>query len=375
MTGISRGDNTVIGRWWWTVDRSMLAALMGLMGVGLVLVIIASPGVAERIDAPTFHFVKRHLILLPVAAGLMIACSLLTPRQTRLAAFFLLIGAVAALAATQFIGVEIKGARRWIPLGGFSLQASEFAKPAMAVLAAWLLAQHRQRGGAGYLIGAVVTFLAPLSLTAIQPDIGASVVMIAVFGAQVFVAGVSLWIAAMLAIGALGAFGVAYLYVPHVTSRVDRFLDPEAGDTFQIDMSLNAFRSGGLIGRGPGDGVIKGALPDAHSDFIFAVAGEEFGLIACIAIVILFAFVVLRAFYRALGDGRLFTMLAVAGLASVFGAQALVNLGSTLALIPTKGMTLPLVSYGGSSLFAIAIGMGFALALTRKRSRFEEDET
>lgn len=373
MIGIARGDNTVVGRWWWTVDRPMLAALLGLMGVGLVLVIIASPGVAERIDAPTFHFVKRHLLLLPAAVMLMVGCSLLTPRQTRMAALLLLAGAVVALVATLFIGVEIKGARRWIPFGGFSLQASEFAKPAMAVLAAWLLCQHRRRGGQGYLIGALMVFLVPLSLTAVQPDVGASVVMTAVFGAQVFIAGVSLWIAGLMAAAAAGVFALAYLYLPHVTSRIDRFLDPSTGDTYQIDMSLNAFRAGGLIGKGPGDGVIKGALPDAHADFIFAVAGEEFGLIVCLIIVGLFAFVVLRSFLRALADGGLFIMLAAAGLAALFGAQALVNLGSTLALIPTKGMTLPFVSYGGSSLFAIAIAMGFALALTRKRIE-QEDE-
>jgi len=374
MIGICRGDNTVVGRWWWTVDRTLLAALFGLMGVGLVLVIIASPGVAERIDAPTFHFVKRHLLLLPAAAILMIGCSLLTPRQTRIAALALLLGAVAALVATQFIGVEIKGARRWIPLGGFSLQASEFAKPAMAVLAAWMLAQHIRRGGQGYLLGAIMVFLVPLGLTGIQPDVGASVVMATVFGMQAFVAGVSLWCAGLMAALALGAFGMAYLYVPHVTSRVDRFLDPAAGDTYQIDMSLNAFRAGGLVGKGPGDGVIKGKLPDAHSDFIFAVAGEEFGLIVCLIILALFAFVVLRAFMRAFVDGDLFIMLAASGLATLFGAQALVNLGSTLALIPTKGMTLPLVSYGGSSLFAVSIAMGFALALTRKRLHPREDE-
>jgi len=372
MIGIQRGDNTLIGRWWWTVDRPLLFGLLGLMGVGLVLVIIASPGVAERIDAPTFHFVKRHLMLLPVAVGLMLAASLLNPRQTRAAALLLLLGAIAALVLTMVVGVEIKGARRWIPLGGFSLQASEFAKPAMAVMAGWMLAQHRLKGGSWYLIGALLAFGVPLSLTAIQPDVGASIVMTAVFGMQVFIAGISLWAAALMAMAAIGCFGLAYLYVPHVTSRVDRYLDPAAGDTYQIDMSLNAFRSGGLIGRGPGDGVLKGALPDAHSDFIFAVAGEELGLIACMGIIALFAFIVLRAFARALKDGQLFTMLAAGGLATLFGAQALVNLGSTLALIPTKGMTLPFVSYGGSSLFALALGMGFALALTRKR-RHQED--
>lgn len=374
MIGISRGDDTIIGRWWWTVDRPLLAALFGLMGIGLVMVIIASPGVADRIDAPTFHFVKRHLLLLPVAAGILIFCSLLTPRQTRMAALLLLFGAIMALLATQFIGVEIKGARRWIPLGGFSLQASEFAKPAMAVLAAWMLAQHqRSAAGQGYLIGGLVVFLVPLSLTAIQPDVGASVVMTAVFGAQLFIAGVSLWVAVALAAAAIGALFMAYLYVPHVTSRVDRFLDPATGDTYQIDMSLNAFRSGGLLGKGPGDGVIKGQLPDAHSDFIFAVAGEEFGLFVCLIIVALFAFIVLRAMARAFSDGNLFIMLSAGGLAVLFGAQALVNMGSTLALIPTKGMTLPFVSYGGSSLFAIAIAMGFALALTRKRIDPESD--
>ena len=368
MNGIARGDNSIVGRWWWTVDRGLLLALLTLMAVGLVLVIIASPGVAERIDAPTFHFVKRHLILLPIAIILMVGCSLLTPRQTRLLALALLALAVIGLVATLFIGSEIKGARRWISIGGFSLQASEFAKPAMTVLAAWMLTQFQRKEMKGYLIGALLVFIIPLCLTAIQPDVGTSAVMSAVFGAQLFIAGISLWaVAIILGIGA-GGFWLTYLFVPHVTSRVDRFLDPATGDTYQIDMSLNAFHTGGLVGRGPGDGVIKNALPDAHSDFIFAVAGEELGLIACLAIVGIFAFIVLKTFLRSLSQGDLFTMLAGAGLASLFGAQAIVNLGSTLALIPTKGMTLPFVSYGGSSLFSLAIAMGLALAITRRRT-------
>ncbi|MEK9904777.1 MAG: FtsW/RodA/SpoVE family cell cycle protein, partial [Rhodospirillales bacterium] len=206
----------------------------------------------------------------------------------------------------------------------------------------------------------------PHCSTPTHPDAGTSAVMSAVFGAQLFIAGISLWaVAIILGIGA-GGFWLTYLFVPHVTSRVDRFLDPATGDTYQIDMSLNAFHTGGLVGRGPGDGVIKNALPDAHSDFIFAVAGEELGLIACLAIVGIFAFIVLKTFLRSLSQGDLFTMLAGAGLASLFGAQAIVNLGSTLALIPTKGMTLPFVSYGGSSLFSLAIAMGLALAITRR---------
>ncbi len=196
--------------------------------------------------------------------------------------------------------------------------------------------------------------------------------MLAVLGAQLFVAGISLWaVTVFLGISA-GGFWLAYLWVPHVTSRVDRFLDPATGDTYQIDMSLNAFHTGGLVGRGPGDGVVKNALPDAHSDFIFAVAGEELGLIACLVIIGIFAFVVLKIFVRALSQNDLFTMLAGSGLASLFGAQALVNLSSTLALIPTKGMTLPFISYGGSSLFSLAIAMGLALAITRRRTGLED---
>ncbi|MFZ8897655.1 MAG: FtsW/RodA/SpoVE family cell cycle protein [Alphaproteobacteria bacterium] len=372
MNGIARGDNSIVGRWWWTVDRSLLVALLTLMAVGLVLVIIASPGVAERIDAPTFHFVKRHLMLLPVAIILMVGCSLLNPRQTRLLALAVLAGATLGLIATLFIGSEIKGARRWISIGGFSLQASEFAKPAMAVLVAWMLTQFQRKGLKGYLIGAVFIFGIPLSLTAIQPDVGTSLVMLAVLGAQLFVAGISLWAVTMFLGISAGGFWLAYLSVPHVTSRVDRFLDPATGDTYQIDMSLNAFHTGGLVGRGPGDGVVKNALPDAHSDFIFAVAGEELGLIACLIIVGIFAFVVLKIFVRALSQNDLFTMLAGSGLASLFGAQALVNLSSTLALIPTKGMTLPFISYGGSSLFSLAIAMGLALAITRRRTGLED---
>jgi cell division protein FtsW len=278
-----------------------------------------------------------------------------------------LLVSVALLAATFMVGAEIKGARRWINLPGFSLQPSEFVKPSFAVICAWLFAlQRRQDGTPGDLI-AVGIYVLVLCLLLLQPDVGMAVVVSAIWFSQYFLAGLRvLWVFALLGSGA-GALAAAYLAFPHVQSRINRFLDPQSGDTYQVTRSLEAFTNGGLAGRGPGEGTVKTHLPDAHSDFVFAVAGEEFGLIACLIIVLLFGFVVVRGFSRLLGETSLFALLATAGLLVQFGLQALINMGSTLHILPTKGMTLPFISYGGSSLLALSLGMGFVLALTRKR--------
>jgi cell division protein FtsW len=274
------------------------------------------------------------------------------------------------------VGVEIKGARRWLPIPGLSLQPSEFVKPFFAVVAAWLIAEGKMPGSKvwGATI-AVVLFLMVAAILKSQPDIGMLLVVSAVFFAQFFVAGMNLFL-----VGAVGALGVAgavgaYLIFPHVQSRVHRFLDPSSGDSYQVSVALEAFANGGLLGRGPGEGRVKNVLPDAHADFVFAVAGEEFGLVICTLILALFAFVVIRGLIRLLGETDMFTVLAATGLLAQFGLQAFVNMASSLHLIPTKGMTLPFVSYGGSSVLAIALGMGMLLALTRRRlSRREEEQ-
>jgi cell division protein FtsW len=386
MMSVSRADTSVLGRWWWTVDRWTLAALMALIGFGYVMMLAASPAVAERVmgsSARTLLLVKQ-VVFLGLAASLMVAVSLLSPRAVRRVAALGCLGALLLTAATLVIGFETKGARRWLnfPLLG-TMQPSEFLKPCLAVVAAWMLSQGKAaaaerlaeaRRGLGLLhpqffwpAAAVALIGVVAAVLKSQPDIGMLMVVLSVFLAQFFVAGLNVvlvgFTGALVAAGGVGA----YFVLPHVRSRVDRFLDPSSGDTFQITKAMEAFGSGGLFGRGPGEGRVKNALPDAHADFVFAVAGEEFGFVVCLLILSLFAFVVVRGLVRLVAESDMFVVLAATGLLAQFGLQAFVNMASSLHLIPTKGMTLPFVSYGGSSVLAIALGMGMLLALTRRR--------
>ena len=387
MMSVSRADTSVLGRWWWTVDRWTLAALLALIGFGYVMMLAASPAVAERVigTAARTLLLFKQVVFLGLAAALMVAVSLLSPRAVRRVAALGCLGALALTAATLVIGFETKGARRWLnfPLLG-TMQPSEFLKPCLAVVAAWMLAEGKAaaaerlaeaRRGLGLMHGRILWPAAAVGLIGViavvlksQPDIGMLMVVLSVFLAQFFVAGLNVVLVGLTgALVAAGGVG-AYFVLPHVRSRVDRFLDPSSGDTFQITKAMEAFGNGGLFGRGPGEGRVKNALPDAHADFVFAVAGEEFGFIVCLVILALFAFVVVRGLIRLLGEAELFVILAATGLLAQFGLQAFVNMASSLHLIPTKGMTLPFVSYGGSSVLAIALGMGMLLALTRKRA-------
>jgi cell division protein FtsW len=363
----ARADNSLVARWWWTVDRWTLVALAILIGIGGVLTMAATPAVADRIGLDPFYFVRRQLALLPLAVAIMLFVSLLDPPAVRRLAFALFCGSLAMLALTFAIGAEIKGSRRWINLGGFSLQPSEFIKPSFAIVTAWLFALQRRGTNFSGDVVAILLYAGVVALLLLQPDIGMAFVVSTVWFAQYVIAGLRMiWVLLLGCSGAAALVG-AYFVFPHVASRVNRFLDPNSGDTYQVSRSLEAFSNGGLFGRGPGEGTVKNVLPDAHSDFIFAVAGEEFGMILCLAIVVLFAFIVVRGFARLLSESHLFVLLATSGLLVQFGLQALVNIGSTLHLLPTKGMTLPFISYGGSSLLALAFGMGFLLALSRKR--------
>ncbi len=364
---ISRTDTSVIGQWWWTVDRKTVAAILVLVALGLILVTAASPPVAQRIGLPAFHFVIRHLVIVPVTMAAMIGVSLLSPLGVRRLALAMLGAGLIGLVLTLVAGSEIKGAQRWIRIAGLSLQPSEFIKPAFVVMTGWLIARARMEAGFPGRVIATALFAVIALMLIRQPDLGMTVVIGAVFAGQLFIAGVP--IAVAVGLGLLGAAGLgfAYLSLPHVESRINRFLFPESGDTYQIDRSLEALAHGGWTGTGPGHGTVKYALPDAHADFVFAVAGEEFGILTALILVALFAFIVLRGFTRAMNDPDLFVVLAAGGLFMQFGVQALVHMGSTLALLPAKGMTLPFVSYGGSSALALGIAMGMALALTRRR--------
>jgi cell division protein FtsW len=356
----ARTDRSLVAQWWWTVDRWTLLAVAGLVGFGVLMVFAASPAVAERIGTDNLHFVKRHLAMLPVAVALMLLISMQSPRSIRRIALVGFVIAMALLAYTFVGGVEIKGARRWVNLPGLSLQPSEFVKPTFAVLAAWLFAERKN-----WVV--VALFALVVAMLVKQPDLGMAVVVSSVFFAQFFLAGLRLgWVALMASGGVAGLVG-AYALLPHVKSRIDRFLDPSSGDSYQIDRSIEAFGNGGLWGRGPGEGRVKEWLPDAHADFVFAVAGEELGLVLCLVIVAIFAFIVLRGFARMVQEQNLWIVLAATGLYVQFGLQAVINMASSLHLMPTKGMTLPFISYGGSSMLAIALGLGMALALTRRR--------
>ena len=367
MMTFARTDHSILGRWWWTVDRWTLAAVILIAMIGVVLIQAASPAVAERIGLSTFHFIERHLMMLLPALAIMIGVSLLSPRGVRRLAILVLLGAVCGVALTILVGVEIKGATRWLHLPGLSLQPSEFVKPAFAVVAAWLFALHRTQDGFPGIPIVCGLYLLIVSLLLMQPDLGQTFLLTAVFAGQFFLAGLPILLVAVLVVLGVSGLVAAYFALPHVQSRIDRFLDPGAGDNYQVARAMEAFQNGGLWGTGPGQGTVKMSIPDSHADFIFAVAGEELGLLWCLAIAALFAFVVIRSFARAFSEQSLFVMLAASGLVMQFGLQALINMGSTLHLMPTKGMTLPFISYGGSSLIALGIGMGMLLALTRRR--------
>ena len=365
---VARTDRSVVARWWRTVDRWMLLAILLLAGVGAILVAAASPAVADRIGFDSFHFVRRQLIFLGPAVAIMIGLSLLSPLWVRRLAAVGFAGAFVLLLATVLVGPDIKGATRWLPIGGFVLQPAEFIKPAFAVAAAWMLAEqgrHRDFPGMAITAGLAVSVIAILMM---QPDVGMAMVVGAVWFAQIFIAGLPLVLVVVLAFVGVAAAAGAYAAFPHVASRIDRFLDPASGDTFQVETALSAFGNGSLFGRGPGEGIVKTILPDAHSDFIFAVAGEEFGLVVALAIIGLFAFVVVRGLIRLLGESDLFVLLACSGILAQVGLQAVINMGVNMRLLPAKGITLPFISYGGSSMLALAIGMGFVLALTRTRA-------
>jgi cell division protein FtsW len=370
MPVLSRADNSTLGRWWWTVDRWTLTAICVLIGFGYIMMLAASPAVADRIHVSRDLFILKQVVFLAVAGAIVVGVSLCSPRDIRRIA---LVGCVAALtltAMTLVMGIEIKGARRWIALPGLQVQPSEFLKPCFAVAAAWLISEGKRLSRFPGSTVAILVFLAIAFCLKSQPDIGMLAVVTVVFFAQLFLAGLNLFVVGLGVLGLGGAAFAAYELFGHVHKRVQEFLHPGAAGAaadYQPMKALEAFGNGGLWGRGPGEGHVKDVLPDAHADFVFAVAGEEFGMVICLVIICVFAFIVLRCLLQMLKEPDPFIVLSSAGLAIGFGLQAFVNMASSLQLIPTKGMTLPFISYGGSSAMAVALGMGMLLSLTRRR--------
>ena len=369
---VSRAEPSLSGRWWWSIDRLILTALVALMISGVVLLMAGGPPVAERLGLSTFHFVNRQAAYLVGALVIFLGVSLMTPRQVRRAALLIYLGSLVMVVATLYFGVEVKGAKRWLTLGPLgSVQPSEFLKPAFVVMAAWAFAEGLRRPDLPGTILALLLLPVTIVPLVLQPDFGQTMLVSLVWCGLFFVAGLHwFWVVGLGGIGAVGIV-VAYELVPHVRARIERFMDKGSGDSFQVDTALESFAQGGWLGKGPGEGTVKRILPDAHTDFIFAVTAEEFGIVVCMLLVALFAVIVIRALFVAQKAEDPFIRLAVTGLALLFGIQSAINMMVNLHMMPAKGMTLPFISYGGSSLISLAIGTGFLLALTRKRPRAE----
>ena len=363
---VSRVDRGPVANWWWTVDRWFLSGFLALMVLGVVLSFAASPAVAERIGLEQFHFVTRQILFTLPALLVLIGVSFLEPRHIRRLAVVMLVVALLMMVAALYLGVEVKGSRRWIYIAGISVQPSEYLKPAFVIICAWLFSENARQPEIPGNLFAIILLGLVVALLVAQPDLGQTLLVLSTWGVMFFMAGLPwIWIVMLGSVALVGGFS-AYTAFPHVAERIDRFLTGE-GDTFQVDMGREALVNGGWLGQGPGEGTVKRILPDSHTDFIFAVAGEEFGILLCLVIAAIFAFIVLRALSIAMRDHNDFTRYAVGGLATLFGLQSFINMGVNLQLLPAKGMTLPFISYGGSSLVAMGISMGMLLALTRKR--------
>ncbi len=382
----SRMDKSFLGVWWWTVDRTMLGCVMALLVLGVAIVATASPSVAQRINASSdYMFIIKHMIFLLPTILLVIGISMFSPRYIWRLSSLIFLGGMIMMIVVLFLGVEEKGARRWIRVMGFSLQPSEFIKPAFAVVVAWLITLQRKKDQQALSVlhksedqkksfpiyyGAVFgVYLTVLALLIMQPDLGMSIVLSIIIAVQVFIAGLRFRYLAGVFAALSAGLTMAYFSLHHVQSRIDRFFDPSSGDNYQVERSIAAIKKGGLVGVGAGQGIEKTKIPDAHSDFTFSVLIEEGGVLFALIIISLFLFILLRGFKRLQEANDNFSVLAAGGLLTMFGVQSLIHMGSSINLIPTKGMTLPFISYGGSSMISMGITMGMVLALTRYKSR------
>src|SRR3984893_15932364 len=366
-TMVSRAERSALANWWWTINRWILAAGGGLMVLGVVLAMAERPPVAERLGLSTFHFVHRQVLFLIPAVAVLVAASFLSPRQVRRGALFVFFVSMGLIIVALLYGHEIKGSRRWI----LGIHRSEFLKPAFVVLVAWAFSEADKRRDVPANPFAVLLLLVTIVPLILQPDFGQTMLVSLVWTALFIMTGLHwVWVAGIGGAGLGGAL-LAYKLGPHVRARVLKFLDPGAGggmaDTFQVDTALDSFLSGGWFGKGPGEGTIKRILPDAHTDFIFAVTGEEFGVLACLLIAAIFAFIVLRGLFMAARNKDPFCRFAAAGLVMLFGLQSTINMPVNVHLLPAKGMTLPFISYGGSSLISLGLSIGLLIAVMRKR--------
>lgn len=370
MKHLSRNDRTVLGRWFWTIDKPLLALVLLLIGLGIIAVAAASPAAAHRysggsVKVGDLYYLKRQVLWVLAGVPVMLATSMLPVAWAKRLAIVGTIGFLLLLFAVPFVGSEINGAVRWINLPGFQLQPSEFLKPMFVITTAWLLAARFDDRSLPTMQLSFGLLVVIAGLLVKQPDFGQTALFGAVWAAQAIMAGMSVMVIAGLACVAAGGLGIAYLTSTHVAERIDHFVKG-TGDTYQIDRALDCFKAGGLFGAGPGEGQMKFRLPEAHTDYIFSVIGEEFGAIACFMLAVLYLAIVVRVLLQLLDEEEPFIFLAASGLAIEFGLQAAINMSVNLALLPSKGMTLPFISHGGSSFLALSLGMGLLLALTRR---------
>jgi len=364
----SRSRRTLIGEWWRSIDQVTLSILICLLGAGVILSMASSPAAAARLDySNAFYFLYKHMIFVALGFFGMFIVSLLDPVNARRIAVFALIGSFLLMLTLPFLGYEVKGATRWIRLGPLGLQPSEFAKPAFIVFAAWMFSIRERDPNVPSVVIVFATYIALIAMLIMQPDFGQSFLLTLGFAAVFFFAGLSLgWVLIMLGITVCGAVA-AYLALPHVRARVEAFTSPNTADSYQTDKAIEAISTGGFFGQGPGEGVVKYSLPDGNTDFIFALLVEEFGFLISVILILLLASLVIQSFRNALRLNDYFCQLATAGLATMIGMQTIINLFVNLNMVPSKGMTLPFISNGGSSMLALCFTAGLILAFTRRR--------
>ena len=350
-----------INDWWSSIDQKIVLAVFALSLIGILLVTTSSPAIAVRIGVKPSYFIIRQFIYIGITTIIIFALSLFDPKSIKRFAIIGFLLSIVLLVLVKFYGYEVKGAKRWIRIAGCSIQPSEILKPFLWVVLGWILSL-RQQNLPSFTIS-LLLYTIVILLLIIQPDFGTCLLISATVGIQVFIAGIPI-ICVVIAVF-LSSIGIiaSYLWLPHVNQRINAFLD--SGENYQALKSLQAFNTGGLYGKGLGEGSIKQALPDSHTDFIFAVAGEELGGITCLIIALIFAFIVIRGLLKLINESDQYKLLSVTGILSQIGLQSIINMGVALDLFPTKGMTLPFVSYGGSSLISISIGIGMLLAFTR----------
>ncbi len=370
---LSRTDRSYFSEWWWTVDKLALLTCIILMVVGLVLALAASPSVAVRIGLDEMYFVKKQLKFIPIALFLILSISFISSeRALRTIALLLFVGGIILIIVALLSGVQIKGSSRWVSLGFMSLQPSEVVKPGFVILIAWLYSQGMKYPNIKGSLMAFGLYAVFITLLILQPDMGQTVLVTTIWASMFMLSGAPIWIFAVILGIIAGGGAIAYFTMSHVASRIDRFLDPASGDTYQVDMAMQSFMQGGWFGKGPGESSVKNLLPDAHTDFVFAVVGEEFGIVGAMLIIAVYGLMIYSFLRHAFVIKNMFKKLSITGLTVMFAMQAFINMGVNLNILPAKGMTLPFISSGGSSLLSMSISVGLLLALTRRRPQIDQ---